>query len=135
MLQFQNNANYVEIDQIYPLTNQDISSSNYKDYSSSHSPIYQNTSESNSGNRQTTPIYSNTSSERFRRHSQGMTYGETLAHHLRHNLEHSENTQGKDQHGLFLWYFDEIKLFLCLHLQFFFIANFNLFYTHLKTFK
>lgn len=43
----------------------------------------------------TTPIYSNTNSERYRPQYQGMTYGETLAHHLRHTTGQTESPQGK----------------------------------------
>lgn len=42
----------------------------------------------------TTPIYSNTNSDRYRPQYQGMTYGETLAHHLQHTTGQNENTQG-----------------------------------------
>lgn len=90
----QSNANYVEIDQIYPLKTQEIN------YPQNHSPIYQNASDNT--NRDTTPIYSNTNSDRFRNHAQGMTYGETLAHHLRHNWDHTDNTQGGFQFFFFM---------------------------------
>lgn len=85
----QSNANYVEIDQIYPLKSQEMTTA--MNYTQNHSPIYQN---ADTTSRDTTPIYSNTN-ERFRGHTQGMTYGESLAHHLRHNWEHTDNTQGK----------------------------------------
>ncbi|XP_017779641.1 PREDICTED: protein salvador homolog 1 [Nicrophorus vespilloides] len=90
-----NNANYVEIDQIYPLANQDTASTFGSEINYSNrapSPIYQNTNES-SNQFQATPIYSNTNAERFRPQSQGMTYGEQLAHHLRQTKERTENTQ------------------------------------------
>lgn len=98
---FQNNANYVEIDQIYPLTTDANSSalSNYKEinYNRNHSPIYQNTIETASVNRtqETSPIYSNLNAERYRPHSHGMTYGETLAHQLRQSMGASDSGQGK----------------------------------------
>ncbi|XP_065168737.1 protein salvador homolog 1 [Atheta coriaria] len=82
------NANYVEIDQIYPLTE------NYESNYRTHSPIYQNTGENAAhahGHLDTTPIYSNTS-DRFRQ-TQGMTYGESLAHHLRHSIERTDGLQ------------------------------------------
>lgn len=91
----------MEIDQIYPLTNSETNSS-YKDTNSNsnHSPIYQNTSESVSVSGripEITPIYSNTNGERFKQpHPHAMSYGETLAHHLRHSLGRANtNTQGK----------------------------------------
>ncbi|CAH0551743.1 unnamed protein product [Brassicogethes aeneus] len=75
------NANYVEIDQIYPLTNQDSPSSTYN---RTNSPIYQNNLPRN--NQETTPIYSNANIERFRN-------DESLAHHLRYSLGRDENSQ------------------------------------------
>ncbi|RZB39363.1 salvador -like 1, partial [Asbolus verrucosus] len=55
------NANYVEIDQIYPLPTQDSNTN----YNRNHSPIYQNTSDNACKNQDTTPIYSNTNVERY----------------------------------------------------------------------
>lgn len=88
-----NTANYVEIDQIYPLT-----SESYKDtYNRTNSPIYQNTRDSitRTSQDQTTPIYSNSQVDRFNRnqYQSGMSYGESLAHHMRHSLGRSENSQ------------------------------------------
>ncbi|KAJ8924379.1 hypothetical protein NQ315_007175 [Exocentrus adspersus] len=94
------NANYVDIDQIYPLAQEN--SSVYKDsnYIHTHSPIYQNTSKNSMvplPNQDTTPIYSNTNLERYRNQSQGMSYGESLAHHMRHSLRRSDNTQEQSE--------------------------------------
>lgn len=86
----QNNANYVEIDQIYSLTSQE----NLENYNSS--PIYQNTAENSKVPfkiQDTTPIYSNTNSDKYRQEAQGMTFGETLAHNLRHNSGRTETNQ------------------------------------------
>ncbi|GJQ78357.1 hypothetical protein Trydic_g22184 [Trypoxylus dichotomus] len=95
------NANYVEIDQIYPLKSHENTQISYRDtnYNHTQSPIYQNTSESTSINRMqdTTPIYSNTNSERYRPQYQGMTYGETLAHHLRHATGQTETAQDQSE--------------------------------------
>lgn len=87
----------MEIDQIYPLPQAQDNINIYKDSNYGHlnSPIYQNTSKNSvltHTNQSSTPIYSNTNIERYR--SQGMLYGESLAHHLRHSLR-SENSQGK----------------------------------------
>lgn len=88
----------MEIDQIYPLTSE--TNNVYKDaYNRTHSPIYQNTRDSSvarTSQDQTTPIYSNTQVDRFNRNQyhSGMSYGESLAHHLRHSLGRNENTQG-----------------------------------------
>lgn len=82
------NANYVDIDQIYPLNTQDNSYNNNR-----NSPIYQNTDGAHKS-QDTTPIYSNTNMERYSNPLQGMSYGESLAHHLRHTLGRSENNQG-----------------------------------------
>ncbi|CAG9766057.1 unnamed protein product [Ceutorhynchus assimilis] len=89
-----NNANYVEIDQIYPLEPNIL----YKDtYNRTNSPIYQNTRDSSvlrTNQDQTTPIYSNTQIDRFNRNQyQGMSYGESLAHNLRQSVGRNENTQ------------------------------------------
>ncbi|KAF7280040.1 scaffold protein salvador [Rhynchophorus ferrugineus] len=91
------NANYVEIDQIYPLANDHNS---YKDtYNRTNSPIYQNTRDSSvarTSQDQTTPIYSNTQvSTRFNRsqYQSGMSYGESLGHHMGHNIGRNENAQ------------------------------------------
>ncbi|XP_050315986.1 scaffold protein salvador [Anthonomus grandis grandis] len=84
------NANYVEIDQIYPLTEP------YKDpYNRTNSPIYQNTRDNSvarTTQEQTAPIYSNTHVDRFNRNQyhSGMSYGE---HHMRHTVGRTENTQ------------------------------------------
>lgn len=90
----QSSANYVEIDHIYPMKGQEMSTA--VNYAQNHSPIYQNAGDNATANRETTtPIYSNTNSDRYRNHSQGMTYGESLAHHLRHNWgDHTDNAQG-----------------------------------------
>lgn len=77
------NANYVDIDQIYPLPLQDRNSN----YNRNSSPIYQNTSDKSLD---TTPIYSNTNLERYSNQIQ-MSYGESLAHHLRHSIGRSES--------------------------------------------
>lgn len=88
----------MEIDQIYPLTSEP--NNVYKEaYNRTHSPIYQNTrdgSVARTSQDQTTPIYSNTQVDRFNRNQyhSGMSYGESLAHHLRHSLGRNENTQG-----------------------------------------
>ncbi|KAJ8979746.1 hypothetical protein NQ317_004733 [Molorchus minor] len=94
-----NNANYVEIDQIYPLTQDN--SSVYKDlnYNRTNSPIYQNTSKNSvvaHTSQDNAPIYSNTNLERYRSQTQGIAYGET-AHHLRHSLRRPENTQEQSE--------------------------------------
>ena len=78
----------MEIDQIYPLTTTQDNNSNYN---RNHSPIYQNTSDKS---QDTTPIYSNTNVERYSNPLQGMSYGESLAHHLRHTLGRSDSNQG-----------------------------------------
>lgn len=88
------NANYVEIDQIYPLSKDD-NIGNFKEgsYNRSLSPIYQNTQ----GDRQTadtTPIYSNTNLERYR--PPGLSYGDTLAH-LRHSFTRNENAADQSE--------------------------------------
>lgn len=92
------NANYVDIDQLYPLTQESNQAaiSNYKEnYSRNHSPIYQNTIETASASCQdTSPIYSNLNAERYRPHAQGMTYGETLAHQLRQSMGRSDSGPG-----------------------------------------
>ncbi|XP_030763404.1 scaffold protein salvador [Sitophilus oryzae] len=90
------NANYVEIDQLYPFTTDH--SNLYKDtYNRTNSPIYQNTRDSAGLSQdQTTPIYSNTQiQDRFSRnqYQSGMSYGESLGHHLRHSLGRNDNTQ------------------------------------------
>ncbi|KAH1007850.1 hypothetical protein HUJ04_005033 [Dendroctonus ponderosae] len=93
-----NNANYVEIDQIYPLTPDQ--NNVYKDnYNRTSSPIYQNTRDSSVARTgpdiQSTPIYSNTQIDRFNRsqYHSGIPYGESIAHPLRHSLGRTENTQ------------------------------------------
>lgn len=99
---FQNNANYVEIDQIYPLT-QESNLYNQSSYNHLNSPIYQNTTTKTSvinhnavQNAPTTPIYSNTNLERYHSQPQGISYGgEPLANHMRHSLRRSESNQGK----------------------------------------
>lgn len=85
----------MEIDQIYSLTSQE----NFENYN--NSPIYQNTAENTKAAfkiQDTTPIYSNTNSDKYRPEAQGMTFGETLAHNLRHNTGRTET----NQQGLFL---------------------------------
>ncbi|KAF5305737.1 hypothetical protein FQR65_LT07633 [Abscondita terminalis] len=88
-----NNANYVEIDQIYSLTTESPSNA-VSNYNHSHSPIYQNTIETSNVRRSTdtSPIYSNV--ERYRPHSQGITYGD--AHQLRENVEASDTGQSEE---------------------------------------
>ncbi|XP_044265771.1 protein salvador homolog 1 [Tribolium madens] len=84
------NANYVEIDQIYPLNTQD------NNYNNRNSPIYQNTDGAHK-NQDTTPIYSNAGAERYSNPLQGMTYGESLAHHLRHSLGRNESSTDQSE--------------------------------------
>ncbi|XP_060536361.1 scaffold protein salvador isoform X2 [Cylas formicarius] len=92
---FANNANYVEIDQIYPLPAE--TRTTYNDiYNRTNSPIYQNTQDS-SHETPTTPIYSNTNLERFRSQYQGMSYGESLAQNLKHSLGRTESTQDQSE--------------------------------------
>ncbi|XP_018327993.1 protein salvador homolog 1 [Agrilus planipennis] len=107
------NANYVEIDQIYPIKEANSNTAaGYKDmnYNQNHSPIYQNTIETvnmgrshnqyaieTSRNQLTSPIYSNLNAERYRSHSDGMTYGELLAHQLRQTFDRSENSQEQSE--------------------------------------
>lgn len=79
---FQNNANYVDIDQIYPLPSEEMGESNYN---RSQSPIYQNTTDQKSIN--SNPIYSNTNLERYR-----SSYDQYLAH-----LQRNDNTNGNNQ--------------------------------------
>lgn len=82
----------MDIDQLYTLT-QDYKESNYN---RTNSPIYQNTTDNSSrSSQETTPIYSNSNIEQFRTSNQGLSYGESLAHHLRHSLGRQvDNTQG-----------------------------------------
>lgn len=104
----------MEIDQIYPLPSQETNPT-YKEpvsYNRTNSPIYQNTSESANlprTSQDTTPIYSNTNVERFRTTAPGMSYGESLAHHLRYSMGRSDNTQGNINMGMIL----ETKLYVC----------------------
>lgn len=97
---FQSNANYVEIDQIYPLT-QENNIYTQPSYNHLNSPIYQNTktsviSHTAVQNTPTTPIYSNTNLERYHSQPQGISYGgEPLANHIRYSLRRSESNQGK----------------------------------------
>ncbi|XP_066146914.1 protein salvador homolog 1 [Euwallacea fornicatus] len=92
-----NNANYVEIDQIYPLTSEP--SNLYKDsYNRASSPIYQNTRDSSvarTSQDHSIPIYSNTQVDRFNRNQYSSTipFGESLAHHLRPSSGRTDNTQ------------------------------------------
>ncbi|KAJ8962621.1 hypothetical protein NQ318_001014 [Aromia moschata] len=63
-------------------------------------PIYMNQhigSSYNDHSADTTPIYSNTNLERYRSQTQGIAYGEPVAHHLRHSLRRSENTQEQSE--------------------------------------
>ncbi|KAK9884000.1 hypothetical protein WA026_004935 [Henosepilachna vigintioctopunctata] len=80
-----NNANYVDIDQIYPLPLKDM---NNLDNNRCLSPIYQNTAEP-----QTTegPLYNNTSFERYR-----SSYGQSLAHY-RHSVTATDGVQGQSE--------------------------------------
>lgn len=83
-----NNANYVEIDQIYPLTTEPDNL--YKNtYNRANSPIYQNTRDGSvprSSQEQATPIYSNTQVDRFQRNQ----YVNQVTH-MRHSLGRNEN--------------------------------------------
>ncbi|XP_022904504.1 protein salvador homolog 1 [Onthophagus taurus] len=95
-----NNANYVEIDQLFSLRQTENTQYNRdSNYNRTQSPIYQNTSESGNVPRlsDTTPIYSNTNSEHYQSHYPGMSYGETLAHRLRHSNGQTENTQDQSE--------------------------------------
>ncbi|XP_050500337.1 protein salvador homolog 1 isoform X2 [Diabrotica virgifera virgifera] len=94
-----NNANYVEIDQIYPLSHD---SNNYQDsrYNRTNSPIYQNTNKNsviNDTNLDSTPIYSNTNINSFGNSTQSIPYAESFPHHSRHSINRSENTQEQSE--------------------------------------
>ncbi|CAH1980864.1 unnamed protein product [Acanthoscelides obtectus] len=51
-------------------------------------------------NQDTTPIYSNTNLERYRGLTPGISYGESLAHHLRHGQRRPDNTQAEQSEEL-----------------------------------
>ncbi|CAG9861929.1 unnamed protein product [Phyllotreta striolata] len=89
------NANYVEIDQIYPLSQE--SNSNYRDspYNRTNSPIYQNTNKTD--NLDLTPIYSNTNFKQYGNSSQTISYGESFPNHSRHSVNRSENSQEQSE--------------------------------------
>lgn len=94
-----NNANYVEIDQIYPLTPTE-SANAATNYNHNNSPIYQNTIETASVRRgiDTSPIYSNVNAERYRPQSHGMTYSESIStHQICQNIETPDTGQGQSE--------------------------------------
>lgn len=98
-----NACNYVDIDQIYPLYNQENASNTShhpelsstatyqtnEEYNRTQSPIYQNTNNSAAG---LTQIYisGSNSIDRYPSHSDEMTYGERLGHQIRQNNDHIE---------------------------------------------
>ncbi|KAG5889395.1 hypothetical protein JTB14_018270 [Gonioctena quinquepunctata] len=94
-----NNANYVEIDQIYPLAQENNSVYRESGYNRTDSPIYQNTSKNSIvySNQDSTPIYSNTNLERFKGPNQNTSYTNSLAHQLGHSSRRSENTQEQSE--------------------------------------
>lgn len=82
----ENNANYVDIDQIYPLPVEEIGDSSYN---RPQSPIYQNTTDPQNIN--SNPIYSNTNLERYR-----SSYDQYLSH-LQRNDTNNGNSQGQTE--------------------------------------
>ncbi|XP_023030364.2 scaffold protein salvador [Leptinotarsa decemlineata] len=93
------NANYVEIDQIYPLTQENTSPYRDSGYNRTNSPIYQNTSKNSVAGpgQDITPIYSNTNFEQFRDPNQNTSYADSLAHQSRLSLRRTENTQEQSE--------------------------------------
>lgn len=65
-INFQSNANYVDIDQIYTLVQDSNSALRESSYNRTNSPIYQNTTKSSMiPNQESNAIYSNTNFERY----------------------------------------------------------------------
>ncbi|XP_056637098.1 protein salvador homolog 1 [Diorhabda sublineata] len=93
-----NNANYVEIDQIYPFNQEN--SYQESQYNRTNSPIYQNTNKNSvlkDATVDSTPIYSNTNCKNIGNSTQTVSYTESLPLQSRHSLNISENVQEQSE--------------------------------------